>query len=91
MDWVRKFVEPVDMTEGTPWKKIVLFAVPMLVGNVAQQLYNTVDSVVVGQFVGYKNSISFIICRSIRKTSGLNQCIMRAAEKRSLTQRSFLL
>ena len=52
MDWVRKFVEPVDMTEGTPWKKIVLFAVPMLVGNIAQQLYNTVDSVVVGNYVG---------------------------------------
>lgn len=52
MDWVKKFVEPVDMTEGTPWKKIVLFAVPMLVGNIAQQLYNTVDSVVVGNYVG---------------------------------------
>lgn len=52
MNWVKKFVEPVDMTEGTPWKKIVLFAVPMLVGNIAQQLYNTVDSVVVGNYVG---------------------------------------
>ena len=40
------------MTEGAPWKKIVLFAVPMLVGNIAQQLYNTVDSVVVGNYVG---------------------------------------
>lgn len=52
MEWMKKFVEPVDMTEGTPWKKIVLFAVPMLVGNIAQQLYNTVDSVVVGNYVG---------------------------------------
>lgn len=33
-------------------EKIVLFAVPMLVGNIAQQLYNTVDSVVVGNYVG---------------------------------------
>lgn len=49
---LRKFTEPVDMTEGSPWKKIVLFAVPMLVGNIAQQLYNTVDSVVVGKYVG---------------------------------------
>ena len=49
---LRKFVEPVDMTEGSPWKKIILFAVPMLVGNIAQQLYNTVDSVVVGKYVG---------------------------------------
>ncbi len=52
MDFMKKFTEPVDMTEGSPWKKIVLFAVPMLVGNIAQQLYNTVDSVVVGNYVG---------------------------------------
>ena len=42
----------VDMTEGEPWKKIVAFTVPMLIGNVAQQLYNTVDSIVVGKYVG---------------------------------------
>lgn len=52
MKLIRKFLEPVDMTVGSPWKKIVLFAVPMLVGNIAQQLYNTVDSVVVGNYVG---------------------------------------
>lgn len=52
MELIRKFLEPVDMTEGSPWKKIILFAVPMLVGNIAQQLYNTVDSVVVGNYVG---------------------------------------
>lgn len=43
---------PTDMTEGTPWKKIVAFMIPMLLGNIAQQLYNTVDSIVVGQYVG---------------------------------------
>lgn len=42
----------VDMTEGQPWKKIVAFTLPMLIGNVAQQLYNTVDSIVVGKYVG---------------------------------------
>lgn len=52
MGLLKKFIEPVDMTEGSPWQKIVLFAVPMLVGNIAQQLYNTVDSVVVGNYVG---------------------------------------
>ncbi len=40
------------MTEGVPWEKIVLFTIPMLIGNIAQQLYNTVDSVVVGKYVG---------------------------------------
>ena len=42
----------MDMTEGTIWKQLVLFALPLLAGNVFQQLYNTVDSIVVGNFVG---------------------------------------
>lgn len=40
------------MTEGAPWQRIAEFAVPMLIGNMAQQLYNTVDSIVVGKYVG---------------------------------------
>ncbi len=40
------------MTEGRPWEKILIFTLPMLLGNIAQQLYNTVDSVVVGKYVG---------------------------------------
>ena len=38
----------IDMTQGVIWKQIVLFAVPLILGNVFQQLYNTVDSIVVG-------------------------------------------
>ena len=41
-----------DMTVGPPWKRIMEFAVPMLIGNLAQQLYNTADSIVVGHYVG---------------------------------------
>lgn len=41
-----------DMTEGTPWVRIVEFSIPMLLGNIAQQLYNTVDSIIVGKYVG---------------------------------------
>lgn len=41
-----------DMTEGSPSKRIMEFAIPMLLGNVAQQLYNTADSVIVGHYVG---------------------------------------
>ncbi|SFQ45609.1 putative efflux protein, MATE family [Lachnospiraceae bacterium XBB1006] len=52
MSVVKKLFEPVDMTVGKPWEKILLFTVPMIVGNVAQQLYNTVDSVVVGHYIG---------------------------------------
>ena len=41
-----------DMTLGRPWKRIMEFSVPMLLGNIAQQLYNTADSVIVGMYVG---------------------------------------
>ena len=41
-----------DMTLGSPWKRIMEFSVPMLLGNLAQQLYNTADSIIVGQYVG---------------------------------------
>ena len=39
------------MTEGVIWKQLVAFAIPLLIGNLFQQLYNTVDSIVVGNFV----------------------------------------
>ena len=41
-----------DMTQGSIWRHLVQFSVPMAVGLLFQQLYNTVDTVVVGQFVG---------------------------------------
>ena len=40
------------MTSGAPWKSILIFTLPMIIGNVAQQLYNTVDSIVVGKYIG---------------------------------------
>lgn len=40
------------MTEGNIWKHLIWFAVPLLIGNIFQQFYNTVDSIVVGNFVG---------------------------------------
>ncbi len=40
-----------DMTEGTPYKLLLSFAVPLLIGNIFQQLYNMVDSIIVGNFV----------------------------------------
>ena len=41
-----------DMTDGSIAKQIMLFALPLMLGNVFQMLYNTVDSIVVGNFVG---------------------------------------
>ena len=49
---LKKLFAPSDMTEGSPLNKIILFAFPMLIGNIAQQLYSTVDSIVVGKYVG---------------------------------------
>ena len=52
MEGIKKIFQATDMTVGEPWKQIIRFTIPMLIGNIAQQLYNTVDSIVVGQYVG---------------------------------------
>ena len=41
-----------DFTTGKPMKTIFLFAIPMLIGNIFQQLYSTVDTIIVGNFEG---------------------------------------
>lgn len=41
-----------DMTKGSPAKLILLFAVPLMLGNIFQQLYTMVDTIVVGQVAG---------------------------------------
>lgn len=48
----RTFSEKNDMTTGPEWKKLLLFALPIMAGQFLQQLYNTVDGIVVGNFVG---------------------------------------
>ena len=40
------------MIEGSIWKKILLFSIPLILGNLFQQLYNTVDSIIVGNYIG---------------------------------------
>ena len=55
-----------DLTEGSPSKVILAFAAPMIVGNLFQQLYNIVDAIIVGRFLGKDalaavgSSLSFI-------------------------------
>ncbi|MCR4588348.1 MAG: MATE family efflux transporter [Lachnospiraceae bacterium] len=56
------------MTEGTPWKHVLRFAMPVLAGSLLQQLYSTVDTIIVGNFsgedalsaVGTTNSFTFL-------------------------------
>lgn len=42
----------LNMTEGSPTRLLILFSIPMLIGNIFQQLYNIVDSIIVGKLVG---------------------------------------
>ena len=42
----------IDMTKGSPFKLIIRFLIPIVLGNVIQQLYNLADSIIVGRYVG---------------------------------------
>ena len=72
----------LNMTQGNPVQLLLIFAVPMLIGNVFQQLYNLVDSVIVGKFVGANalasigatNSVTFMffaLCNGIASGGGI--------------------
>lgn len=54
-----KKINMTDMTTGSPARHILTFALPLLLGNLFQQLYNMVDSVVVGNYVG-KNALAAV-------------------------------
>lgn len=49
---IAAFFGTQDLTQGSPMRGLIQFSVPLLIGNLAQQLYNTVDSIVVGKYVG---------------------------------------
>ena len=48
-----------DMTKGSPWKIIILFAIPIFFSQLFQQLYNAIDSLIVGNFLG-KESLAAV-------------------------------
>ena len=52
MSGLGSLFEAQDMTQGRPMTNLLRFAVPLLIGNFAQQMYSTVDSIVVGRYVG---------------------------------------
>ena len=59
----------LNLTEGSPFKLIIAFCIPMILGNMFQQLYNFVDTMIVGHFLGVEalagvgatGSINFLI------------------------------
>lgn len=72
----------VNMTTGNPVKILILFAIPMMIGNIFQQLYNVVDSAIVGRLVGSDalaaigatSSITFLffaLCNGIGSGGGI--------------------
>ena len=52
MQRLKKTLSAINMTEGPPWQKLLLFTVPLLVGALFQQLYSTADAIMLGRFVG---------------------------------------
>ena len=52
MNRLKKFFGAQDMTVGKPLSNLIVFSVPLLIGNLAQQMYNTADSIIVGRYVG---------------------------------------
>ncbi len=72
----------INMSEGEPIRLLIIFAVPMLIGNIFQQVYNLVDSMIVGRFVGAgalaavgaTNSVTFLffsLCNGIGSGGGI--------------------
>ena len=54
-----------DMTNGKEWKLILLFTLPIIAGNLLQQLYNIIDGIVVGNFVSELAFASVTTCTSL--------------------------
>ena len=52
-------IDKYDMTQGVEWRQILLFSLPIMAGNLLQQLYNTVDGIVVGNYVS-QNALAAI-------------------------------
>ncbi len=72
----------LNMTEGNPIKLLITFAVPMLIGNIFQQVYNLADSIIVGRLVnanalaaiGASSSVTFLffaLCNGIGSGGGI--------------------
>ncbi len=84
-----------DMTRGNPIKLILSFSVPMLIGNIFQQVYNFVDAAVVGKFVGAQSLaavgstgtiISVMICLMMGLTNGAGIIISQCFGSRNFSE-----
>ena len=67
-----------DMTSGSPGRLIILFAIPLMLGNICQQLYTMVDTMVVGQVAGVEalaalGAVDFLMWVVTGISTGLTQ------------------
>ncbi len=69
----------VDLTEGSIWKKLLLFFIPIAVGTLLQQLYNAVDSIIVGRFVGTSALAAVGGSSAIMTQLAINICVSLAS------------
>ena len=70
-----------DMTSGSPGRLIILFAIPLMLGNICQQLYTMVDTMVVGQVAGVEalaalGAVDFLMWVVTGISTGLTPSIM---------------
>lgn len=84
-----------DMTKGNPLKLILSFSVPMLIGNIFQQVYNFVDAAIVGKFVGAESLaavgstgtiVGVMICLMMGLTSGAGIIIAQCFGSRNFDE-----
>lgn len=85
-----------DMTGGSPWRLILAFSIPLLIGNIFQQLYSMVDTIIVGRFLGVQalaavgstGSLSFLVLGFVMGiTSGFSVLVAQrfgASDERGL-------
>lgn len=59
-----------DMTQGSPLKLILAFAVPLMLGSLFQQFYNLADTIIVGRFVGVE------ALAAVGSVGGLNYLVL---------------
>lgn len=45
-------MKEIDLTDGSIFKKLIKFSLPMIVGNFLQQIYNLADTLIVGKYIG---------------------------------------
>ena len=70
-----------NMTTGSPFKLIMSFALPLLLGNLLQQTYNLIDAAIVGRFLG-SDALASVGASSSVQFLVLGFCMGRSEERR---------